>query len=847
MNEQTASGATAPPIPGQQPVMPRMQGVPQVTYSAAQTQQSHQHQHQQQHMLNALAQAPMDAAQQLLMNPHTAGVIATVAAAAAQQMAQHQQNVANQQQHHQHQQQAMQTSPAPPQNAQQQQHMAHSIVAPPSASSPPNAASMAVQQVGLPPHLAALLGIPHQVAAAPTNVYATHSAPVASVVPSVGAPSAAMLNNMQNWKQNQLGKPLNNDNRGVGDIMVGRRNDNNYFQVHHISSPPPCFLIPNNNTATVAAAPNNTTESHVQILRDTNQTIPQPVAMLLADARRKEEKRTAKRVANRKSACTSRARKKALVEEMTRTNARLKRQALILALLPDLVIAITIEGEITFCSAQVERVLRHKMDDLIGANLMDLLIPASGKAMKVLVDELVAAEQAAAGPALPAAAAKDGENANASGQSSSTSSNGVAIVSDQSFPPSVVKVESQQSSGAEESSLSTSNNGKPAAASNSKSATQSVNSSLGNDDATAKADGTKDKQPSSDDNSLSSSSDANNLRQANENLNRNVRWHNENLMSKSQAAKAESTHKDDVTGQAVTPNNAGARLSSLQHRPEMLMQMKRTAEKMESMEEENSSSSSDSLLAGVEEKKKTPAGKNGNSSDESGYRESNESAREGEDDTESSTSDSSSGQQAARRQKPLAPTCNICLIRDDLTTIWCEVTSSIRTRSLKDEAEDANPPALALPQAKGSKSSKTGSSDDASDEKQESKQQQPDEIKELLLCLRPIRDGEQKVDESMRFTPVKQQGSSSMATEDETMISGDNEPVVEQHEPAARRPVKKRPVQQPDAASSTAKVVSTSNSATTEQQPDKKKARKNKEDDPEKSVVESLMLMGGKC
>lgn len=95
----------------------------------------------------------------------------------------------------------------------------------------------------------------------------------------------------------------------------------------------------------------------MQMLRDTNQSIPQAVAMLLADARRKEDKRTAKRVANRKSACTSRARKKALVEEMTRTNARLKRQALILALLPDLVVAITIEGEITFCSAQVSRVL----------------------------------------------------------------------------------------------------------------------------------------------------------------------------------------------------------------------------------------------------------------------------------------------------------------------------------------------------------------------------------------------------------------------------------------------------------------------------------------------------------
>jgi PAS domain-containing protein len=97
------------------------------------------------------------------------------------------------------------------------------------------------------------------------------------------------------------------------------------------------------------------TEAHVQVLRDTNQVIPQPVAMLLADARRKEDKRTAKRVANRKSACTSRARKKALVEEMTRTNARLKRQAMILALLPDLVIAITIDGQITFCSAQVSK------------------------------------------------------------------------------------------------------------------------------------------------------------------------------------------------------------------------------------------------------------------------------------------------------------------------------------------------------------------------------------------------------------------------------------------------------------------------------------------------------------
>ena len=97
----------------------------------------------------------------------------------------------------------------------------------------------------------------------------------------------------------------------------------------------------------------NQLESHVQLLRDTNQPIPQPVALLLADARRREDKRSAKRVANRKSACSSRARKKALVEEMTKANARLRRQAMILALLPDLVITITVDGEVTFCSAQV--------------------------------------------------------------------------------------------------------------------------------------------------------------------------------------------------------------------------------------------------------------------------------------------------------------------------------------------------------------------------------------------------------------------------------------------------------------------------------------------------------------
>lgn len=94
----------------------------------------------------------------------------------------------------------------------------------------------------------------------------------------------------------------------------------------------------------------------------------------------------------------------------------------------------------------------------------------------------------------------------------------------------------------------------------------------------------------------------------------------------------------------------------------------------------------------------------------------------------------------AGRRKPLAPTCNLCLIRDDLTTVWCEVTSSIRTRHPDEERPD-----LPLDSAK-SKSSTTSSN-------QDDPPQAPEVgVKELLLCLRPIRDGDEKVDEKHRFT-----------------------------------------------------------------------------------------------
>jgi hypothetical protein len=76
---------------------------------------------------------------------------------------------------------------------------------------------------------------------------------------------------------------------------------------------------------------------HVQQLKHASQPIPQHLAVILVNKRRKEEKRKAKRVANRKSATVSRARKKAFIDDMAEDNARLRRKVAILNCLPDLV------------------------------------------------------------------------------------------------------------------------------------------------------------------------------------------------------------------------------------------------------------------------------------------------------------------------------------------------------------------------------------------------------------------------------------------------------------------------------------------------------------------------------
>jgi hypothetical protein len=185
-------------------------------------------------------------------------------------------------------------------------------------------------------------------------------------------------------------------------------------------------------------------------------------------------------------------------------------------------------------------------------------------------------------------------------------------------------------------------------------------------------------------------------------------------------------HKDDVIGEFVTANNADARLSSLQHIPEKddMVPKGKLRSESENGEDGVSEASSDSLLDGVEENKSKIPKKSkapvDNSSDDSGYRESG-STPCGEDSSESVNSNSEV------RKGPLAPACHICLIRDDLSTIWCEVTSSIYSRPIAEESDV--PLKDPVPVSKET------------------------DTQELLLCLRPIRDGKDKVEEALRFQP----------------------------------------------------------------------------------------------
>ena len=101
----------------------------------------------------------------------------------------------------------------------------------------------------------------------------------------------------------------------------------------------------------------------------------QHLQLMLEEKSRQEEKKRLKRAANRKSACTSRARKKQLVQDMTKANETLRQHAQIMDLLPDLIIGVDRRGTVHFVSKSVLWKLQYPNSTIVGASLFDLCTP----------------------------------------------------------------------------------------------------------------------------------------------------------------------------------------------------------------------------------------------------------------------------------------------------------------------------------------------------------------------------------------------------------------------------------------------------------------------------------------
>ncbi|KAL7544869.1 hypothetical protein ACHAWF_008232, partial [Thalassiosira exigua] len=129
-------------------------------------------------------------------------------------------------------------------------------------------------------------------------------------------------------------------------------------------------------------------EAHVKHLKESKLPVPRQIFLLISNLRRREEKRSAKRLANRKSAQTSRLRKK---EE----TAHLRRLASILNHLPDPILVLSETSRVTFCNLQAERVLGYEANELTGANMEDITAPRSRIALGRLVRDLILLEQCA--------------------------------------------------------------------------------------------------------------------------------------------------------------------------------------------------------------------------------------------------------------------------------------------------------------------------------------------------------------------------------------------------------------------------------------------------------------------
>jgi len=178
------------------------------------------------------------------------------------------------------------------------------------------------------------------------------------------------------------------------------------------------------------------------------------------------------------------------------------------------------------------------------------------------------------------------------------------------------------------------------------------------------------------------------------------------------------------------------------------------------------------------------------------------------------------------------------LIRDDLTTIWCEVTSSIRTVTIYEEQPDIAVTSKPGPPDEKKKMDESSSLSGSEGQQASNCSVIETQVKELLLCLRPTRDGTDKVSEELRFVRQRKRSRTTQENEQENNPSRSNGDAITSNSSksdetpgqAKIMPMKKRPL--PKENGDLAVFLHAN------EPPPKKDVI-----EYEKSVVESLMLM----
>ena len=344
---------------------------------------------------------------------------------------------------------------------------------------------------------------------------------------------------------------------------------------------------------------------------------------------------------------------------MTKENARLRRQALILSYLPDPVIAIRADGVITFCSMQVERVLRHDVSDLVGANIEDILVPNSRESIRRLISDLVLAEQRASMSEDDDLEEINRENRCCEQEDDMEDvinlphevSEGGGSSDDKTPQPPLLEVKVKADStevGVGEDVSDSSGDDKNKKSSETSSLTQKMDSG---EDKTMTVANTEEKPTTSaTEESDESSSTAN---KANANLLKNVEMSKLNNEGCDGQGINRFSHKDDVMGASVTANNADAKLSSLMHHiaaasagDKLSSSTNKKHQHHEEEDQEQVTSSADSSSRHKTKKR------SGNSSDDSGYRQSPEESNEYLEDSLSS-SEASTDRSSSKKKREL--------------------------------------------------------------------------------------------------------------------------------------------------------------------------------------------------